>query len=345
MPNNLVIISAIPDGLGWTPVRHMVSLAADLYDAEIVKISPNGSKIKLVISAVLGRKRNKKKPNALIIVPYYADFQQICEIPNWRSSFNKISVWVFDSFWTNRLVNFPISRLIDYLYIAVGTDLAHYQKKAKVKTGYLPWGSDVLNFGGVSSTDREIDLLRLGRQPADWENDKETLELLQDIEINYHGRPPNLEHTGSSQKSLLELYMKKSKFVLAHTNFVDDSLYTHPTKEYITARWTDSLACGCIVAGCPPKTDCAYNELLWPGALLEFGSGNRANALPLLEQAIKSWTPLDALYNYRMSLEKLDWRWRFKSIADQLEMSFPKLDADLEKINSIISDLDNELKI
>ena len=46
--------------------------------------------------------------------------------------------------------------------------------------------------------------------------------------------------------------LSKTKFALAFSNRANPTMQTHPEREYITGRWTDSLASGSTVAGIPP---------------------------------------------------------------------------------------------
>jgi len=131
-------------------------------------------------------------------------------------------------------------------------------------------------------------------------------------------------------------YLQPAKFVLAHTNLVDDSEYTHPTKEYLTARWTDSLACGCSIIGVPPESDYAFQNLLWQGATINLEYTECQSNLDIIKKSVQSWTVEQAIKNYHMSLVNLDWRWRFKEIADYFEINSKKLDAQLKEIMTIV---------
>jgi len=122
-----------------------------------------------------------------------------------------------------------------------------------------------------------------------------------------------------------------AKFVLAFSNKVSPASYTHPTREYLTGRWTDSLASGAVVAGIAPKC-AATSELLWPGATLELGTLDLDEGVERISDAVRSWDPEIARENHRRSLSALDWRWRFKELADALDVRPGRLEADLETL-------------
>jgi hypothetical protein len=129
--------------------------------------------------------------------------------------------------------------------------------------------------------------------------------------------------------------LSKTKFALAFSNRVSPEGHTHPEREYITGRWTDSLASGASVAGIPPRSE-SVQSLLWPEALLDLGTANQAEGLSVIASAVREWTPERAQINYLRSLETFDWRWRFKMLAEALDIRSSKLDAELARLQNAI---------
>ena len=80
-----------------------------------------------------------------------------------------------------------------------------------------------------------------------------------------------------------------------------------------------------IVAGVAPRGPSA-DGLLWPGATLELGGVRRREGLQVVASALRQWTPDMAATNYRMALSRLDWRWRFKALADVFGIHSASLD-------------------
>ena len=122
---------------------------------------------------------------------------------------------------------------------------------------------------------------------------------------------------------------RQSKFVLAFSNIANPTGYTHPVRSYLTGRWTDTLACGGIVAGIAP-TDPSMNKLLWDGATLELGTLEREGGLSVIKEALANWRPEQAEHNYKLSLQRLDWRWRFVEIANIFQVKPQKLFNDIK---------------
>jgi hypothetical protein len=129
--------------------------------------------------------------------------------------------------------------------------------------------------------------------------------------------------------------LSKTKFALAFSNRANPTIQTHPAREYITGRWTDSLASGTTVAGIPPRSE-TVQSLMWPEALLDLGTVDQTEGLKVIASAVGEWTPERAQLNYVRSLETFDWRWRLNTLADALGIHSPKLDDELARLKSVI---------
>nr|NLI50306.1 glycosyltransferase family 1 protein [Propionibacterium sp.] len=157
-----------------------------------------------------------------------------------------------------------------------------------------------------------------------------------DAGLTYRGRPGFAGNPVESQQILTHA-LSRAKFALAFSNKHSPAAYTHPTREYLTARWTMALAAGASVAGIAPRC-LATDELLWDGALVEFESTDRQEGLERLASAVAAWTPRCAQVNRAEALRKLDWRWRFREIAVLLGRRAPSLDDDLALLTEKLDD-------
>jgi len=95
---------------------------------------------------------------------------------------------------------------------------------------------------------------------------------------------------------------------------------------------------GAVLAGVPPKGE-GVDQLLWKGATLDFDSIRLDEGLRSLAAALPRWTPQVALKNYAMALRKLDWRWRFKVLADGFGLRPVLLGNELDLLQDRISRL------
>jgi len=255
-------------------------------------------------------------------------------VQDWRKTYGRIVAWVYDSFWTEWIPPWVrASRIFDHVFVTEREDLHNWRQMLHAPVDWLPWGSDVLNLGS-SNPVRQVDLVRFGRQPKDWDDDQVNARACQSLGLAFHGRPPSFSDATENERELMKM-LSNTKFALAFSNRANPTIQTHPEREYITGRWTDALASGATVAGIPPRSE-SIQSLLWPEALLDIGTTDQAEGLKVLASAVRQWTPEQAQLNYLRSLETFDWRWRFKTLADALDIRKSDLDAELARLQNVI---------
>lgn len=333
----MLIVYRQADDPGWHPITHMVRLAARSLGAELLLIDDRRWPTRLEQMTALAPRRRGVEP-CLVVCRYPYDLTELILVPGWRRRFKAVAAWIIDSFWTDRLPRLARQvRLYDHLFVTTEEDVPEWERLTRTPTTHLPWGSDVLRLGSGGG-ERQVDLLRVGRQPPEWEDDGSTAPACQDTGIRFAGRPPFSPRPEEAMPRLMATYAE-SKFVLAFSNAVNPTAYTHPVREYLTGRWVDALACGAVVAGVAPAAPDA-RRLLWPGATLELGGVRRDEGLRVIAQALQAWGPDRPRLNHRNALERLDWRWRFQAIASTLGHRAPQLDAELAELRSAIQEID-----
>ena len=330
-----MIIVYCEKSIGWSPISYMVRLAAKLLEAELIVLEYKEPSIATKLSVLISKRAVKSKGEKLLLIcPSPTDLSLLFQIKDFRRRFDYIAAWVIDSFWLDRIPKFvAVSGFFDHFFITSGEDVDEWCRLTKTPTSWLPWGTDVLNLGG-GTAERCWDLIRVGRQPDGWADDEVTYKSCVNNNISFSGRPSLTDDPLQNHKSLMEVY-QQVKFVLAFSNLDNPTNYTHPTRAYLTARWVDTLACGGIVAGISPDEP-SVKELLWEGATLELGTVERENGMLTIKNAIAEWRPELADYNYKQSLKKLDWRWRFIEISRFFDIAPDTLLLDVRHLESKI---------
>ena len=262
----------------------------------------------------------------LLICPAPFDLTAVLLVNNWRKRYDRLVAWVFDSFWPGYVSTIArLGRIFDHVFVTELEDLEIWRRMLHVQVDWLPWGSDTLRLGSRNPM-RSIDLVRFGRQPLDWEDDASTADLCASLHLRFQGRPPQVGDPSEGEQELMKI-LAQTKFTLSFSNLVSPGPHTHPERAYITARWTDALSAGAIVAGVPPRSN-SVRIFLWEDALLDLGTVDRVKGLHVLANAVRDWTPHRAMQNYARSLELLDWRWRFERIATALGVHSHALDKE-----------------
>lgn len=325
------IVYGVPDGGGWHPITHMVSLLVELLDAELVIVPLRRPANLSRRFAGLGPRR-RGRGTCLVVAAEPRHLNTLLRNDYWLRGAEHVAGWVIDSFWVDRIPHAVRHRdHFDQLFVADKEVVELWAASTGVPVSWLPWGSDVLRLGSGNG-ERPVDLQRIGRQPAPWENDQATRRACEAAGLRFQGRPPMHDDATANEASLMRC-LSQAKFALAFSNAVSPAPYTHPTREYLTGRWTDSLASGAVVAGIAPRS-AAATELLWPGATLELGTTDLAQGIDQLVEAVRGWDPQVARDNHRRALEVLDWRWRFQTLAAALGVGSERLDAELGTISA-----------
>jgi hypothetical protein len=325
---------------GWGPIEHLASLAERLVGMNYRRVSrPDVSKPSRLWHALrpVGKGRN---PGALYLVKSPADISVLAGLEDFADAKQFRALWIVDSFRTEWAPSRRFMRHFDLVIYMQKGEAAFYETLAPGRTLYLPWGADVLDLGSAAR-ERPIDVLRVGRQPEAWDDDARSWAVCDAAGFRFSGRPPFVEASSddpSAGHRELCGYYASAKFVIAHSNLAAPSSYTHPEKEYLTGRWTDALAAGSTVAGVQPYGDRSSEDLLWPGATLDFTEIDLKRNVEVLAEAVRAWKPDVASANHREALKRLDWRWRLKSFAEAIGVRAPKLDQEILRLKQAIED-------
>lgn len=332
MNASVQVVYTDPTGVGYHCVYYMARLAAELLGGKLIVLNSRAPSALAKFGAMLPVGKGSAEVTLLICPsPYHLNSALLL---GGRQRSGRLVAWVFDSFWPERIPRWVrSSRLFDHVFVTEQEDLGAWRSAVRAPVDWLPWGSDVLNLGSANAA-RLYDLLRFGRQPAEWDDDAHNARWAQAGGLRFHGRPPMFNDPVENQRELTKL-LGYAKFTLAFTNRVSPSVQTHPEREYITGRWTDSLAAGAIVAGIPPRSP-SVEALLWPEALLDLHSVDQEESLAVLASAASEWTAARAQLNYVKSLEHLDWRWRFRDVADALQVRSLRLEGELARLGEMV---------
>ncbi|MDO5750309.1 MAG: glycosyltransferase [Rothia sp. (in: high G+C Gram-positive bacteria)] len=325
------IIVGVPGGPGWYPVHEMAQMLGRYTGQAPIHIDPRASLKSL--PKILGRLPRIRGGNrsAIVIASDPGQLYAIAQLPYALKRYKAIYGWVIDSFWDDRIPAIALNNTYTTIYVADKDDLPDWQARGVKNLGVLPWGTDVWSsYSENLYISKPVDIVRVGRQPEVYDNDQNSAQLAAERDMSFMGRPPFGESDEQSAQNLSQAY-SNAKYLLAFSTKVSPQKYTHPTKEYITGRWTDALAHGIIVAGQVPATTTS-RELLWDGATIEIDPFNAETGMDTLAEHVSRWNEEKARYNMRMALAKLDWRHRFKVLLDNAGISSESLEKDLREM-------------
>jgi len=322
-------------GIGWEPIKHMIGIGSRVFNAQSIDLSKSQPSFASRLRSTLFHPSVGGEGGDIFIARRPHDLQYYFGHPSYLDKREFRAIWIIDSCFTEEWMK-PTKRLLSYFDLVAYTqyrDSDFYSHLCGNRAVYLGWGTDALRISAISS-ERNIDILRVGRQPKEWDDDDQTAQACEELSLTFQGRPPIVDDHRKSYDDLIANWYSQSKVVIAHSNIVSPVFYGHVSKEYITARWADSLACGAIVAGVQPLQD--IDLVNWDGALIHFDHVGLKENLQQISEFLQNWTPKTAEKNKLEALRRLDWRWRFDIIARRLECETQILDHELSSLQSII---------
>lgn len=318
-------------GQGWGPIDELAHLCARVMNGKLLAAEDAGEvSVLRKVAGQLPRRRGRRS-SLLVIAPNPAHLAYAARIRQWLPGYRATAGWVIDSFWTDRIPRITRgARHFDHLFITDRDLLDEWRRSTGAVVHWAPWGTDALAVD-PACTNRPVDLVRVGRQPEAWQDDDRTRDAAERLGLTFEGRPP-FDTDSSVNQANLRAALQRSKFVLAFSNAVSPSSYTHPTREYLTGRWTDALAAGTAIAGVAPAS---ASYTLWPGATVEIDPMNLARGLEQVKSAVAAWTEETPPALQSQAQATLDWRLRLRDIAAVLsDDPLPVLEQELAMLRA-----------
>lgn len=322
-------------GGGWAPVTSMAELAATCFGGTLKFTHPQRDYTRLHRAASLIPRLRRSGSHGRHLLLIAARPSHLLSLVGTRAQFGayeSVSAWIFDAFWDEEMPRMARrTNFVDHFFVTESDLVAVWHQPTNTPTTWLPWGTDTLSVDpGTFAEPRPYDVLRLGRQPVALADDASTESTLAELGLRFHGSPPIDLDDGAANSRQTWLALRQSRVVLASSNLSSPATYTHPTREYVTARWCDASAAGTIVAGVAPKTESA--KLLPASGLHEIPIGDLSAAAAALPEVVKKWSPELARSLHHHARRTLDWRHRFKVIADTLGENLPELQRQLSHL-------------
>lgn len=336
MPRRTRVVYTDPGGRGWATVALLAELLAHCLDAELVTTSTR-PRLDRVRRAAGQAPRRHGSGTCVVIAPQPAHLGSLLDAAYLFRGYDRVVGWVIDSFLDDRIPRMAQHRgHYDQLFVADLELVETWASRTGAATQWLPFGSNVLDQPPLPD-DRPVDLLRVGRQPEQWDDNDVTRRAAAELGLAFSAGPP-LEPDPRLNQAALMAAMRGAKLTLSFTNLVSPAVYTHPSRDYVTGRWTDALASGAGVAGVPPRCE-AGQRLLWDEALVRLPDTELDSGLEVIAAAVSAWRPEHATQIHLEALRTLDWRLRFKTLVDSIDLVAPRLDDELARLEARVDAL------
>ena len=263
----MIVYYARPSHYGWGSVSVMARLLAQSFEARLITTDGDRGP-----GAWAQRMRRVPTPgfrdDVLIVAPQPSHLSVVLSPQFRRLAPRRVFAWVIDSFNDHDVPDAARALgFFDGIFVGDAEVVATWEKITRTPIHWLPFGTPAMEIvGGASPVEKVVDLQRLGRQPHGWEDDQLGAAAAS-AGLTYAGSVPSDPDHDVNQDGLHRA-LRSARSVLAFSNVAAPADYTHPTYQYVTARWLDSLAAGALVAGTAPRC-AAADRTLWPQGLVE----------------------------------------------------------------------------
>lgn len=319
---------------GWAPITALAELTGRVWGSTPRFIHPTAPYGRVRKSLSLLPRRRRGGRSLLLIAAQPGDLLALARPEVLAGRFDQVGAWIIDSFWDERIPLFARRRPhFDALWVTDAELTDTYTRATGVRSGWLSWGTDALR-APTRAADSAVDVLRLGRQPAAWDDDRANRDALAEHGLSYQGRFPVLADAAASQAAVMR-QLARSRAVLASSSLASPSDYSHPSRDYISARFTDAVACGTRIAGTRPR--CRAADLIPPQAWIELPPAPPTEGARVLAAALASDDSGTAQTLRRSALEHLDWRHRLAVVTRDLDVDAPLLTTELAEIDRLLS--------
>lgn len=331
------VVYTDPGGRGWATVELLARLTAHLLDAELVTLATR-PRIDRVRRATGSLPRRRSRSTCIVIAPQPAHLGSLLGADYLLRGYDRVVGWVIDSFLDDRIPRMAQHRgHYDQLFITDVELVDTWAERTGADTRWLPFGSNVLD-QPVLPRERPVDLLRVGRQPEAWDDNEVTARAAARHGLSFSAGPPLDPDPQRNQAALLGA-MRGAKLTLSFTNLVSPAVYTHPTRDYVTGRWTDALGSGAAVAGIAPRCE-AGRRMLPEEGLVRLPDTALETGLAVIADAVAAWTPERADAIHLAALSTLDWRLRLVELAEAAGLSAPRLDDEMTRWEARVAALE-----
>jgi hypothetical protein len=340
---NIVLSRREQPFVGWVAIDEFEDMFSRVTGATIItprsRKSTNGlfGRVKKRILGEFDVLRDSFPKGELLLVVARSpgDLNLIESIGSEKNNFRYVAGFMIDSYFVDGLG--PAARQYDHIFSTTELGADTVRKQFGVSSSVLRQGFDCLKWS-CSNDERGIDLIGFGRQPASYHRAFQTsFHCAQSALLYLHS--PIGTVTGPDvwiERPMLLKLLQRSKISLAFHLGIEPQHERPRDAGFVTSRWFESLASGCVVAGKRPPGTMAQEMLAWENSTIELPD-DPPGAIEVI-MSIASNTNLQSEIRRRNVIEmraRHDWRYRIRDIYQQFELELPsRLVSELDELAS-----------
>ena len=350
--SNVLLSRRNPASAGWVAIDEFEDLFQRLCDARILcpdhrllLRDPLGKVQRRLLGRFQPLKENVERDAELLLVVARAptDLSMLYSLTNARKRFRKIAGYVIDSYFTEGFES--SAKSYDHIFCTTQEGVDFVQTKFGVSSSVLRQGFDCLAWASTDPA-RSIDLIGFGRQPASYH--REFQRWFHDSQSNIlYLHSPIGAKAGSAvwvERPMMLKLLQRSKMSLAFHLLVEPEESRPRAASFVTSRWFESLAAGCIIVGRRPPGEMAAEMFDWPNALIELPD-RPSDATDLIRSLAcdASFLQETRTRNVIKMCRRHDWRYRIRGIYKHFDLLLPEsLKAEIIALEELANKIDNE---
>jgi hypothetical protein len=202
----------------------------------------------------------------------------LAALPDWRKR-SEVAACFVSEIWPHQCPSYLLEMLanFDHIFLGVKHSVDFVARAVGRPCTYLPVAADVLRFAPMPEpSPRPIDVCNIGRRSQ--VTHAALLRLAADPEFFYYYDTVAASGIDLKQRTfrvqdprehrlLLASLLKRSRYFLANTGFINDHAQTKGQEE-ISGRFYEGAAAGTVMIGTPPGTDEFRRQFDWPDAVV-----------------------------------------------------------------------------
>jgi hypothetical protein len=260
----------------------------------------------------------------LVVARAPSDLGMLNSLADARKRFCKIAGYVIDSYFTEGFESSVLS--YDHIFTTTQEGADFVRTKYGVSSSVLRQGFDCLTWASIDP-DRSIDLIGFGRQPASYHREFQRSFHASHSNFLYLHSPIGAK-VGSAvweERPMMLKLLQRSKISLAFHLLVEPEEARPRAANFVTSRWLESLAAGCIVVGKRPLGEMAAEMFGWPNALIELPDApSEATELINTLAGDAKFLRETRTRNVIEMCRRHDWRYRIRDIYKHFNLSLPE---------------------
>ena len=259
----------------------------------------------------------------LVVARTPSDLRMLYDVKHARKRFRNIAGYVIDSYFVE---DFPAAtKEYDHIFSTTEEGAVEARTRFGIPSSVLRQGIDCLSWACVSG-DRSIDLIGFGRQPPSYHKQfQQAFHNPQSALIYLHS--PIGAAAGDDvwiERPMMLKLLQRSKMSLAFHLSVEPQNARPRAASFVTSRWFESLASGCVVVGRRPPGQMSEELFSWKNALIELSDdpGESAAMIAVLASDAK-FLEATRVQNVIEMCYLHDWRYRIRDIYQHFGLQQP----------------------